>query len=515
MPARTAYGVHASDLRPLADEELAMTRRAARRIAVLCAVFCACASLFGATAPAAVADVTTHTPVMGPNILNANQLAAWYNHYHAGQARIPSLNNNVAALAQIFLDEGKAEGVRGDIAFAQSMLETGWLTFSHSQIPPDAYNYAGMYAFDGRQSLPDCSHGDSSPSRCMGTPQHGVLMQIQLLRSYADPSTAHMSGRLISAPSDRVGAAPIWEYFGGHNCPCGKLIWASADNYGLIIVQLFDDALGRNGLAGACVPYAPGGGSGNVGTGYWEVTQDGVVHPFGSAGADGDTSHMALAAPLIGGESLSTATGYWLLGRDGGIFSFGHAHFWGSEGGKRLNGPVNGMERTWDNKGYWLVADDGGVFTFGDARFFGSKGGQLLNQPVVGMERTNTGNGYFLFARDGGVFTYGDAHFVGSLGSTPPSSPVVAMQRTPVKYGYWMMTADGRVFKFGNAAYYGDIAGCGIYGNATRLLVTPDGKGYWIATDSGAVIPFGDAKKFGFPTNVGGPAVALMGVNNN
>ena len=119
------------------------------------------------------------------------------------------------------------------IAFVQSMIETGWLGFAGSQIPPDAYNYAGINAFDGRASLPNCRTRDSAPSRCMGTPQHGVLMQIQLLRSYADPTTKTMLGRLISAPSDRVGAAPLWEYFGGTNCPCGKLIWASAPGYGL------------------------------------------------------------------------------------------------------------------------------------------------------------------------------------------------------------------------------------------------------------------------------------------
>jgi len=71
------------------------------------------------------------------------------------------------------------------------------------------------------------------------------------------------------------------------------------------------------------------------------------------------------------------------------------------------------------------------------------------------------------------------------------------------------------VFRFGNAAYYGDLAGCGVYGYATRMLVTPDGKGYWIATSTGAVVPFGDAKAYGFPQYVGGPAVALMGVNAN
>ena len=124
---------------------------------------------------------------MGPSLLDARQLAAWYDHNHGSiQPRIPVLQDDVAALAQIYIDEGKAEGVRGDIAFVQSMLETGWLGFAGSQIPPDAYNYAGINVFGGRSSLPNCRSSDSIPSRCMGTPQHGVLMQIQLLRSYAD-----------------------------------------------------------------------------------------------------------------------------------------------------------------------------------------------------------------------------------------------------------------------------------------------------------------------------------------
>ena len=104
-----------------------------------------------ADAPAASAAVTTHTPVMGPSLLDARQLAAWYEQNHGSiQPRIPALHNDVAALAQIFIDEGNAEGVRGDIAFVQSMLETGWLGFAGSQIPPDAYNYSGINAFDGR-----------------------------------------------------------------------------------------------------------------------------------------------------------------------------------------------------------------------------------------------------------------------------------------------------------------------------------------------------------------------------
>jgi hypothetical protein len=410
----------------------------------------------------------------------------------------------------VFIDDGKLEGVRGDMAFVQSQLETGWMHFSGSQIPPDAYNYAGIYAFDGRTGLTNCAHGDSPPSRCMGTPQHGVLVQIQLLRSYADPSAKTAKGRFISAPSDRAGQAPLWEYFGGHDCPCGHLIWASADGYGVRIIEMYSQALVESGMAGACVPYAPPIAGAKSGTGYWDVTRDSVVHPFGDAKFFGDTHTLALTAPLTGGESVANGVGYWLLARDGGIFSFGGAHFYGSTGAIHLNKPVNGMERGPRGNGYWLVADDGGIFSFGSAVFYGSMGGRHLNKPVLGMERTASGKGYWLFASDGGIFNFGDAKYYGSLGGAKLSLPVVSMQRTATGRGYWMMTQDGRVFAFGDARRYGDISACKNYFGATRMLVTPDGGGYWIATGNGSILAFGDARALGFPATVGGATVALI-----
>jgi hypothetical protein len=493
-----------------------MTFPLPRRRAALLLLFVLVGSLFVGAPRTAHAATTTMTPVMGPNILNADQLALWYSKRHGSvQPRLPALGNNVRALAQIFIDEGAKEGVRGDMAFVQSQLETGWLGFVGSQIPPDANNYAGIFAFNGRPGLPNCANGDSSPSRCFASPAIGARMQIQLLRSYADPSAKTAPGRLISAPSDRAGLAPLWEYFGGispppPNCPCGKLIWASAKDYGIRIIQMYSQALADNGKAGACVPYAPGPSGSTSGTGYWLVTQDSRVHRFGSAQFYGDATSLPLQAPLISGESLSNGTGYWLLGWDGGIFSYGAARFFGSTGGMRLNQPVNGMERTNDNGGYWLVAYDGGIFSFGNARFYGSTGSLRLNQPVLGMERTASGKGYWLFAADGGIFAFGDAKFYGSLGSVPLPAPIISMQRTATGKGYWMLGRDGRVYTFGDAVHRGDTSACRNLGDAARLLVTPSGKGYWIATSGGVIIQFGDAKRLGFPPQTNGVAVGLL-----
>src|ERR1700691_4123056 len=103
-----------------------MKARRSRSVAVMVVVLGVFASLFVGQISDASAAVTTHTPVMGPSLLNAEQLAAWYDQNHgSNRPRIPVLHDNVTALAQIFIDEGDTVGVRGDIAFVQSMLETG------------------------------------------------------------------------------------------------------------------------------------------------------------------------------------------------------------------------------------------------------------------------------------------------------------------------------------------------------------------------------------------------------
>src|SRR6202042_890463 len=106
------------------------------------------------------------------------QLTRWFNAVPGRRPpRVPSLGNNIRALAQIFIDEGRIEGVRGDIAFVQSILETGWFSFAGSQIPPDANNFAGINAFNGRKALANCTNGDPGVpghSRCFATPQAGV-----------------------------------------------------------------------------------------------------------------------------------------------------------------------------------------------------------------------------------------------------------------------------------------------------------------------------------------------------
>ena len=69
----------------------------------------------------------------------------------------------------MYLEEGAAEGVRGDFAFAQAVVETGGFSAANDN------NYSGLGWCDG------CARGIVFP-----TPRDGIRGQIQLLLNYAD-----------------------------------------------------------------------------------------------------------------------------------------------------------------------------------------------------------------------------------------------------------------------------------------------------------------------------------------
>ena len=93
--------------------------------------------------------------------------------------------------------------MRGDIAFVQSVIETGWFVFPDAgQIRPDFNNYAGINANNGRRKGTTCADevlDAPALSRCFPTPQIGVRAQIQLLRGYADPLSRYLPNRLAHA----------------------------------------------------------------------------------------------------------------------------------------------------------------------------------------------------------------------------------------------------------------------------------------------------------------------------
>jgi hypothetical protein len=162
-------------------------------------------------------------PVMGPNTLTAEQMVAWFN----AQGYKPRLGNTtVPELAQMYLEEGAAEGVRGDFAFAQAIVETGGFSAAADN------NYSGLGWCDG------CARGIVFP-----TPRDGIRGQIQLLLNYADAGSraANLHNPLSpyvwrsAAAFDTYfakGWAPTWSDMGHGN-------WATDPNYSGKVVGVY------------------------------------------------------------------------------------------------------------------------------------------------------------------------------------------------------------------------------------------------------------------------------------
>lgn len=179
------------------------------------------------------AEASTNTPVMRAPQLTPAQIAAWFNAQPGAKdyrATVP-----VEHLAAYFVFEGEAEGLRGDVAFAQSIIETGWFSFpSHGQVRASYNNFGGMGACDGGT----CSVAQFRSARI------GVRAQIQHLRAYADPTvtTSNLAYPLESPRFEYVspkGRAPNWEDFGGVDSRHGGVNWASDEEYGRKILDIF------------------------------------------------------------------------------------------------------------------------------------------------------------------------------------------------------------------------------------------------------------------------------------
>ena len=160
------------------------------------------------------------TAIMGKAVATADQMKAYL------KKKNPSVPQSVLDMVPLYLSEGEAEGVRGDIAFAQSCLETGNFTFSGSAVTLPQNNFCGLGVTQrGRVGL------------SFDTPQLGIRAQIQHLKAYA--STDKLRNALIDPRFRYVtrGCAPYVEWLGQKENPPGKG-WAAGEKYGEKILSI-------------------------------------------------------------------------------------------------------------------------------------------------------------------------------------------------------------------------------------------------------------------------------------
>ena len=188
------------------------------------------------------AAASTRTPIMQGNQVTPDQIAAWFRSRNISGY---SASVSVETLARYFVTEGRAENVAGDIAFVQSILETGWFRFASGQVTPEHNNFGGIGACDGGF----CTVARFSSARM------GVRAQVQHLRAYADPTvtSSNLAFGLQSPRFDLVqpkGRAPLWEDMGGVDPVHGGVNWASDEQYSDKILRLYRELLDfarRNG----------------------------------------------------------------------------------------------------------------------------------------------------------------------------------------------------------------------------------------------------------------------------
>ncbi len=179
----------------------------------------------GSAAPAPEQPQEEKTAIMGTTRATAQQMALFCRSKNAE----PKLTScTLEELAEMFLEEGKAEGVRGDVAFAQSLKETGYFKFG-GIVLPEQNNYGGIGALNGNKSGAAATFPD---------PRTGIRAQIQHLKAYASKEP------LVNACADprfslvTRGSAPYVEWLGAADNPNGKGWAVPGKGYGASVVTL-------------------------------------------------------------------------------------------------------------------------------------------------------------------------------------------------------------------------------------------------------------------------------------
>jgi hypothetical protein len=181
---------------------------------------------------AAPATASGGLSILGPSTLTAAQLSAYWDARDGSQ---PSkLTVPIDTLIKAYIDAGTAEGVRGDVAFVQSLIETGWFTNGDTA----RNNFAGIAHYDNSPA------GMDFPSAAAG-----ATGQIQLLKRYAAGNDVPLA---LTDYAPKAGAsATTFEQLAG--------TWATDTTYGSKITAQYQRVLAAAGAAGPAAGTCPEG----------------------------------------------------------------------------------------------------------------------------------------------------------------------------------------------------------------------------------------------------------------
>ncbi len=167
-------------------------------------------------------------PIMGKSSVTVEQMISYF---QSGNAPYPAEQlskggaDSIETFCQLYYEECTAEGVRPEVAFVQTMKETGWLQFG-GDTSIEQFNFAGLGTTGGGVA------GNSYPDV-----RTGIRAQIQHLKAYATADA--LVQECVDERYEYVtkGCAPYVEWLGQQENP-GGLGWATAENYGYSIVEM-------------------------------------------------------------------------------------------------------------------------------------------------------------------------------------------------------------------------------------------------------------------------------------
>ncbi|MEG0903065.1 MAG: glucosaminidase domain-containing protein [Lachnospiraceae bacterium] len=167
-------------------------------------------------------------PIMGKTMITVDQMVKYYES-NGGIYPDKVLKNggasDIQAFCTIYYEEAVAEGVKAEVAFTQTMKETGWLQYGGDS-KVEQYNFAGLG-----------TTGGGVQGNAFSDVRTGIRAQIQHLKAYAtkEPLTKECVDNRYEYVEK--GSAPYVEWLGQQENPAGKG-WAAAPQYGYDIVQM-------------------------------------------------------------------------------------------------------------------------------------------------------------------------------------------------------------------------------------------------------------------------------------
>jgi len=180
-----------------------------------------------------VTTVPLH-PIMGSSIATTKQLVDYYNKNspigYPSAALTAGGASTIEEFCRIYSEEASAEGVRVEVAFAQAMLETGYLQFG-GDVKISQYNFAGLGAT-----------GNGVSGNKFTDVRTGVRAQIQHLKCYASSDALNQPCVDQRWYEGLRNKAPYVEWLGIPNNPYGTG-WASSASYGSNIIKLMNQIL--------------------------------------------------------------------------------------------------------------------------------------------------------------------------------------------------------------------------------------------------------------------------------